>query len=444
MAVGQARLMRTDGQDDRRIYVEVLVNGHVLRAMVDTGAPTSVIFLRQAERAGIDMKSAQVLASIKMGGVGSERRQSWIARMGTFSIGGEEIRNSPIRVVDDSDDRLHVDMLLGVDFLMAHHVLVALGEHKMYLTYNGGPIFSVSTDRETGHIETRAENMGAAEKAPDPKTADEFAGRASGRLTRKDVVGAIADFGEAIRLAPDRADLLSDRAKAYARGKQFDLALKDLDAALTKAPTDHDFLARRARLRLIKGDKVAALADADAAAALLPKGSLDVIPVADLYERLGKADRALALLDPAIDLHRDGDTYIALVNARAWDRALANVDLDRALTDSNTTIHKVGPDPDLLDTRALVQFRRKAYPAAIADTSAALAKHPKQAESLFVRGLARHASGDDAGGKADILAARAIKASIDRKYALYGILAPKSDGDPVPSSKPDGDDDNQE
>jgi tetratricopeptide (TPR) repeat protein len=156
----------------------------------------------------------------------------------------------------------------------------------------------------------------------------------------------------------------------------------------------------------------------------MPRGSLDVIPVVRLYERMGLADRGLALLDPVIDLHRADAQYLSLLNARSWNRGLANADLDRALKDANTLVRRAGPMPSYLDTRALIELRRKDYTAAIADESAALEKTPRMAAALYVRGLARIASGDAAGGTTDVAAARAAQPGIDQRYAAYGLAAP--------------------
>jgi predicted aspartyl protease/tetratricopeptide (TPR) repeat protein len=424
MSIGEARLFSPDRKNDYHIYVEVIINGKSLRAMLDSGAPTSIVGRHAAEKAGIDLKAPQVVASGRMGGGGSQRRQSWIARTQTIAIGGETIRNSPIRVIDDEGDSRDHDMLLGMDFLLSHHVFVSQPQRKMYLTYNGGPIFSATTDREIGRMTTVAQDMGAGEKAADPKTADEFAGRGSARLIKGDTAGSIADYSEAIRLAPARADLLADRAGAYMRARRPVLAATDIDAALAITPADHRLLTRRAQLRLGKGDKAGALADATAAAAAMPRGSLDVIPVVRLYERMGLADRGLALLDPVIDLHRADAQYPSLLNARSWNRGLANADLDRALKDANTLVRRAGPMPAYLDTRALIELRRKDYPAAIADETTALEKTPRMAAALYVRGLARLASGDAAGGTTDVAAARAAQPGIDQRYAAYGLAAP--------------------
>ena len=187
-------------------------------------------------------------------------------------------------------------------------------------------------------------------------------------------------------------------------------------------PQDNRLLTTRARLRLSRGDKVGALADIDAAAALATRGALETMTLVGLYERIGLAPRAQPLIDPVIALHREDSHYPALLNARSWNRALTNSDLDAALKDINTAIHKAGAGASYLDTRALVQLRRKAYLDAIADDTAA---------PLFIRGLARLASGDAPGGRNDIAAARKVQPHIDRYYAPYGLTAPADTGQPT-------------
>ena len=180
----------------------------------------------------------------------------------------------------------------------------------------------------------------------------------------------------------------------------------------------------RAHIRLRKGDRAGALADTGAAAASVPKGSLDAMAIAGLYVQLGAADRALELVDPVLAMHRADSAYPELLNASAWFRALANRGLDRALADINLAIKKAGTRPAMLDTRALVQVRRKNLQAAIADETTALQQNPKLAAALFTRGIARVASGDQAGGEADVSGARKLQPTIDRIYARYGLQAP--------------------
>ena len=89
-----------------------------------------------------------------------------------------------------------------------------------------------------------------------------------------------------------------------------------------------------------------------------------------------------------------------------------------------TPIRRAGLNPACLDTRALIEFRRKDYAAAIADETAAIDKMPKMAPASYVRGLTRRANGDAAGVTADIAAARAAQPDIDLRYAANGLAPP--------------------
>lgn len=441
MAVGEANVLAGEHDGDHHIYVEVFVNNRAVRAMLDTGATTSILGSRAARRAGIDLDDPKVVISHNITGVGAHRRKSWIARAQIISIGGEDIKNSPIRIVDDTDDADSSEMLLGVDFLMAHHVLVSHPQRKMFLTYNGGPIFSASTEDEVGHLTTRAENFGQSEQAAEPTSADQFAGRASARLHNRDTAGAIADFTSALKLEPKRTEFLAGRSAAYLRAGEPGKAAADIDAALGIAPGDHRMLIRRAQLRLRSGNLAGATADAEAAEKTTPAGSLDMADLAGLYSRLGKADRAAALMGPVLDLHRRDSSFPQMLNARSWHRALAAIELDEAMKDIDRAIKLAGPLPSFLDTRAVIALRQKNYAAAVADETAALAKTPNLAPALYTRGLARLATGDKSGGEADIAAARAIRPSLDQTYAPYGLRAPGAGAVPTSAIPAEEDED---
>ena len=106
---------------------------------------------------------------------------------------------------------------------------------------------------------------------------------------------------------------------------------------------------------------------------------------------------------------------------RCWARAANGHDLDDALDDCNKVLAQKPGDAAALDARCFVQFRSKAYSAAIADCSSALASNPKLASSLYVRGLAKTKAGDAAGGAADAAAATVLDPSIADTFAGYGV-----------------------
>jgi hypothetical protein len=64
--------------------------------------------------------------------------QTWIAPFASFRIGDEEIRNTHLRIGDTG--LRDVDMLIGADFFLSHRIYVASSQHKLYFTYNGGPV----------------------------------------------------------------------------------------------------------------------------------------------------------------------------------------------------------------------------------------------------------------------------------------------------------------
>lgn len=136
------------------------------------------------------------------------------------------------------------------------------------------------------------------------------------------------------------------------------------------------------------------------------------------YRAKGDYDRAIADYGQAIRLEPN---YADTFNNRCWTRALAGRDLTQALDDCNESL-RLSPDrPHVLNSRGLVQLKLGAFDRAIADYGAALRHDPKDADSLYGRGIAKLRSGDKTGGEADIAAAKAITVSIAEIYADYGI-----------------------
>jgi len=130
---------------DQRQIIEVELNGQKVRAMIDTGAGTSVLSLEAAERAGVTPQSAGVAPAGIMSGVGSEKVPSYNAPFERFAIGGETIKNPHIRIADwhltQWFGRNGPEMLLGRDFLKTHHVLLAISQNRLYFSYLGGQVF---------------------------------------------------------------------------------------------------------------------------------------------------------------------------------------------------------------------------------------------------------------------------------------------------------------
>lgn len=420
------------GIRDTGFRLPVGVNGATLSAELDTGAPTSMITLRAATRAGIDVNAPGVKPISGMGGLGRRFSRGWVAPVDKVSIGEEGILRSYLLVIDGAmGGEGAPDMLLGADFVLAHRIFVARSQRRIYFTYAGGPPFLAVPPEQAkgdGHL---AETMLPAnevrveapqEQGGDPTSAEDFARRAALRFSRHDGAGAIADFDQAIALSPDNATYYRERARAYAAGGQTDRAKADVEKALSLDPKDGHLLIARAAARWRGGDKAGALADAEAAIAVIPPTALDMMPAASLLTELGKPDRAITLIDPVIAAHRSDAQLGRLLNARCWARAIAGQALDGAVEDCTAAIKRDGPKPAYLDSRATAWFRKGDMTRARTDYDAALKAEPRIANSLYMRSLIRDRAGDAAGAKADRDAAIAIRPNIAERVAAYGFV----------------------
>jgi predicted aspartyl protease len=123
-----------------------LVNGARVRVRFDTGADLSMLDLEAARRAGVEPGGAGVAEAGYLHGIGEKPVKSWIAPIASFKLGDEEIRKTRIRIGDLGLP--HDDMLIGADFFQSHRVYVANSQHKLYFTYNGGPVFDLKAGKE--------------------------------------------------------------------------------------------------------------------------------------------------------------------------------------------------------------------------------------------------------------------------------------------------------
>ena len=146
-------------RDAGAIRVNVLLNGHAVRAQVDSGSSASLLAKSVADSVGVHYVSA----SPEVVGIGQRSLQTWVADVQSFKLGDESINNTQLRVaqlgkyqtMDRIGSRIPVptgtepDLLLGMDFLRAHRVLVDNTTRKMVFTYEGGPVFQISEPAES-------------------------------------------------------------------------------------------------------------------------------------------------------------------------------------------------------------------------------------------------------------------------------------------------------
>ena len=408
-------------QNDRRTFVGVIINGKKVRALLDSGAGATVLSRAAAERVGINLDAPDVKTGHVSMGIGSRMVKTWIVGIDSFSVGTETINRSQMQVIDSTMGNGRTDMLLGVDFILAHHMFVANSQGKVYFTYNGGRVFSLAkapndSDKPDG-------GSVAGSNDTEPKTAPDYALRGEADLSRGEPNAAVADLDAAIRMAPDQATYYLDRARAYASEKQPTAALADLDKSLSLDPKNVDALLMRAEHRLAHKDRAGAAVDVAAAKALVPAGSTQARLIASLYIRLDQPAVALPMLDDWIRLHRGDAMLGAALNERCWARSLSNQMLDDALSDCRKAIKHDGEKPAYLDSLGMVQLRLGHYAESIKAYRETVAQLPRSAWSRYGLGLAEIRSGDVAAGKADLVAARAVDPKIDAELAKYGLTA---------------------
>jgi tetratricopeptide (TPR) repeat protein len=424
------------------------VNDHKIRVAFDTGAFTSVLSIKAAERAGVKPDSPGVVASGYTRGIGRGMTKEYIAPFASFKIGdGEEIKNIRLRIADIADIGLdNADMLVGADFFVSHRIFVANKEHELFLSYNGGPVFNLSQNQAAstestaeGQSDARtgeAQKTGEAKPAGDAKQggdsgaaaghAAELARRGSALAARRDFGPALADLSEAVELSPDEPEYYYQRGNTYRASGRADLALKDYDHVLL---LKQDFLPAyipRAEIKLSKKDEPGAIADLETVDRLAPKQADLRLVLAERYEHVDRLPAAIEQFSLWIQYHPDDSRMLTAMAGRCFSSALQNQDLPTALSDCNKALRgadKKNPNyPYLFVNRGLVRLRQGDYDKAIADFNDALKIAPKNAPALYARAVAESRKNQKKDSESDLATARQIAPEVAGKFEHYGIV----------------------
>jgi tetratricopeptide (TPR) repeat protein/predicted aspartyl protease len=421
---------------------EGYVNGVRIRVTFDTGAYNSILSLRAAARAGIKIDSPGVVEAGYGSGIGRGMVKTYIATASSFKIGdSEEIKNARLRIEDL--DLVDTDMLLGSDFFVSHHVFVANSQRKLYLTYNGGPVFNLpktpsatvaqaaeapkdevpkdGAPKDEAPGDHRAGGAAADEHA-DP---DALARRGEAYAARRDFDHALADLSKAVELRPEEPEYLFQRALIYRQSGQAALALADLDHVLT---LNQDFLRAylpRAEIRLHEKNLDGAIADLDAVDRLAPKQADIRFVLAERYEAVNRFSQAIAQYDLWIRSHPVDSKMAMALGARCRASAIENEDLAGGLADCNKALSiadKRNPNyGHLFEDRGLLELRQANYEKAISDFDAALKTMPKNAFALYGRGVAKMRKNKTAEGETDLAEAVKIAPHIAAPFSARGL-----------------------
>jgi tetratricopeptide (TPR) repeat protein/predicted aspartyl protease len=390
------------------------VNGTKIRVMFDTGAGVSMLTLAAAARAGIKRDDPGVVPAGLSHGVGKTVFRTWIAPVKSFSLGGEEeIKNTQLRI-GDTPSTGDEDMLIGPDFFLSHRIYVSNDQHKLYFTYNGGPVFNLKQGVQA------AETPPAA---PDDAAALSRLGMAL--AARHDYEHALEDLEKACALAPNEPEYLYERAYIHMQRREGEAASADLDATLRLKPDHLLALLARAQMRLGRKDPedAAALqADLDTIDRSAPKPSEYRFELATLYARAHLLPQAIAQYDLWIAAHGEDAKISVAHNARCEEKVLLDQDLDNALLDCNAAVRSNPKSAAFLGNRGLARLRRGEYKKAIDDFDDALKIQAKLPWIVYARGIAKIRLGKSAEGQADIDAAKVERPAIAEDTAAYGFV----------------------
>ncbi len=394
----------------------VVLNGVKIRAIFDSGAASSLLSLSAAKRLGMTPDSPGVVAIGEGTGIGTRTVRTWIATFDKIDIGGEAIGHPKIRIAQT--DLGSADMLIGVDFFLTHRMFVSNTNHRMYITYEGGPVFGLSPRKA---LSSDGKPLDLTDTSAEPTTAEGFSRRGAAFASNNKPTEALADFDKAIALAPNDARFVYQRAMLHFAHGDRTAGGTDLDRAIILAPGNAEARLYRAQIRRHDGNLDGARDDVKAAEAALAPSADRRLAVAAMYDLLGAPEAALPNYDMWLQSHTEDSSRAVALNGRCWARGLLDRELEKALDDCNAALRARPRDASILDSRALIRVRRGDWKRALEDYDAALAIDPKSAWSLYMRGLVEAKSGQAEQAKTDRAAAVASDPKVLDRAHKYGL-----------------------
>ena len=405
------------------IRAHVKLNGTELVALFDTGA-TTVVSLRAARRAGVaeaDMRAAGFAY-----GVGSGSVKAWTAAFAKFELGGEAILNNRLRVADF--DLGEADLLLGVDFFLSHRIYISKAQEKMFITYNGGPVFALNRSESASNAASSASAADpAASTAQAAVTADQLARRGAASAARRDYARALADLDQAIALEPASAAFFAQRSAILEHCGALRRRWKTWTRPWSSTPPRprHAFGAPSCAFarRTTMARRPTSTRSTRRCLRRRRCGCRCRAPISISSSRHRRSPSSTSGCRP----HPNEFKRDEALNSRCWIRAMLGIELDKAIDDCDDAIDSDSRNSNYFDSRGWVYLRQGKYKKALADFDRSLELQPEAAWSLYGRGLTRARLGDAGQAETDLAAARKLRPDIATRVAHAGLL-----GEPAP------------
>lgn len=402
------------GRTDRPLRTRARINGSRVTVLMDTGAPRTALTLRAANRAGVPR--AEMVEQGRASGAGAGSASSWIAPIDNFEMGGQKI--SRLRISVDAVSKRDFDLLLGLDYFLAHRIYVSRAHEKLYATWNGGAVFSTGPLGDGDPLEAHAPESPADD-------ADALARQAAAISTRGDHRRALELLDRAIELAPDSPEHLLTRARVLLSQRSVSRALQDLNQALKRQAGLHEARLLRAQIHGASAQRDAALADLLSLDEALPTEAQARFAMANLYAEFGRLPEALKQWAHWLASRDSDQARLTVLNNRCWLRARMNQELDLALKDCEAAVALDRQMASHWDSLGWLQLRRQETKQALRAFDKAIEQSDKLAWAYYGRALAQRRLGDEAAASADLAKARSLRPDIDALVtrAGFGALA---------------------
>lgn len=231
----------------------------------------------------------------------------------------------------------------------------------------------------------------------------------------------------------DLAVLYSNRGSEWYDKGNNDRAMRDHDEAIRIDPTYGAAYSNRGNVYSSLGQRERAIQDYNKAIEINPKDAKALNNRGDEYTLIGKYDLALQDLDAAIKIEPNA---VRLSN-RCFARAIVG-QMQDAISDCNESLRLRSRSAVVHGRRGLAYLKLNKLDEALDDFEAALKISPRQALSLYGRGLVKMRKGDTTAGKADMDDAKSARAAIADEYVKYGVPAEEvvKTSTPPPSTNP--------
>jgi len=216
-------------------------------------------------------------------------------------------------------------------------------------------------------------------------------------VERPDIIDqAIIDFTQAIRLEPPNARLYLVRGIARSIRRDYDLALADFMQAIDMAPNSPDSAPayfNRGNIYTNIMDYDRAIVEFNRAINLAPHDARYYFGRADAYQIKGDNNRAIADYTQAIKSYPDAPFVSDIYKARSF--VYLNMDdYDNVILDSTEVIRLDPSDIIAYQNRAYAYANKENYNQAIADYSQIIKLNPNDAGTYYLRGLLYIARGE--------------------------------------------------